>query len=131
MRPWPFPADLTREDRAKRVAKSYRGLVFRIAQGQCADPAGDLHRLDQEFIDLGINWLVLERNDQLDPEEWMRAPDLAAAIDRSRKDIYNWARLGHIEQRAGPDGAPEYSVASVIAYQAKLRQRRANTQTRN
>lgn len=57
----------------------------------------------------------------------MSAPDLANAIGRSRKDIYNWARLGHIEQRCGPDGAPEYNVGSVIAYQARLRQRRAAT----
>ncbi|WP_458608439.1 hypothetical protein [Mycobacterium sp. C3-094] len=58
----------------------------------------------------------------------MSAPDLAHAIDRSRRDIYNWARLGHIEQRTGPDGAPEYSVQSVIDYQRKLVQRRTGNQ---
>jgi hypothetical protein len=57
-------------------------------------------------------------------EEWMSARDLAHAIDRTRKDIYNWARLGHIEQRSGPDGAPEYLVSSVISYSNSLRARR-------
>lgn len=55
-------------------------------------------------------------------------PDLAHAIDRTRKDIYNWARAGHIEQRASADGTPEYRAADVIAYNNHLRTKRAKTQ---
>lgn len=124
-KPWPWPGD-SREDKAKRVAVSYRGLVQRITQGRCNDPTGDLHRLDQHWADLDIHW-QLPRPDLLqdvDDDEWWPAREIAHAIDRTRKDIYNWARLGHIEQRCGPDGAPEYNVASVVAYQQKLRDRR-------
>ena len=124
--PWPWPAD-SREDRAKRVARSYRQLIQDIAQHRCPDPAGDLHRLDQRWATYGIHWL-LPRPDMLNPDEWMSAPDLAHFIDRTRRDIYNWARLGHIDQRTGPDGAPEYSVASVIDYQRKLAHRRTGGQ---
>ncbi|BBY18271.1 hypothetical protein [Mycolicibacterium litorale] len=58
----------------------------------------------------------------------MSARDLAHAIDRTRKDIYNWARIGHIEQRCGPDGAPEYRVGSVIDYQRRLAKRNRRAQ---
>lgn len=127
-KPWPWPED-TREDKAKRVAISYRGLVQRIAQGGCEDPAGDLHRLDQHWIDLDQHWQMPTHIDLfIDAEdEWWPARELAHALHRSRKDIYNWARLGHIEQRTGPDGTPEYSVASVTAYNDKLKARRINT----
>ncbi|WP_458317125.1 hypothetical protein [Mycolicibacterium brisbanense] len=122
---WAWPGD-SREDRAKRIARSYRELIFDITQGRIADPAGALHRLDRQWMSYGVNWHMPQRT-PLDPEEWMSAPDLANAIGRTRRDIYNWARLGHIEHRCGPDGAPEYSVGSVISYQAQLRQRRSTT----
>lgn len=122
---WPWPED-SREDRAKRVARSYRDLLRRIAQGDTEDPAGELHRLDTHWQDRGINWLDPDRS-PLDTTSWMTAPDLAHYLHRPRRDIYNWARLGHIEQRAGPDGGPEYSVASVIGYQQVLTRRRRNS----
>lgn len=122
--PWPWPGD-SREDRAKRVALSYRSLIFDISQARIKDPAGALRRLDAQWAQLGIHWTTPNPY-PLEPDDWLSAPDLAHAIDRTRKDIYNWARLGHIEQRCGPDGAPEYSVASVIAYLQKRRARRTD-----
>lgn len=122
---FPIPG-LSREDQAKHVGRSYRDLVFRITQGQCDDPAGELHRLDWYWADHGHTWPQPHRPDMLTgrEDEWMPAPDLAAALDRPRKDIYNWARLGHITQRCGPDGTPEYLVSTVIDYQRRLTQRR-------
>ena len=127
--PWPWPQD-SREDRAKRVARSYRNALEDIARGRHdtnglpPDAAGDLYRLDVYWARYGIHWTTRRADLTLDPDDWMSAPDLAHALDRTRKDIYNWARLGHIQQRTAPDGAPEYSVASVINYQRKLIQRR-------
>lgn len=122
--PYPWPDD-TPEMAARRIARMYRALIRAIAKGQCDDPAGDLHRLDTQIQRWGIHW----HNDSdhrppLDPDEWMTAPDLAAAIHRTRKHIYNWARLGHIEQRCGPDGTPEYLVATVIQYHRQLLEKR-------
>ena len=122
--PWPWPGD-SREDKARRVAGSYRDLIQRIAMGQCDDPAGDLHRLDETWTARGITWIRPNRTTPLDPDQWLTAPELAEIIGRPRKDIYNWARLGHIEQRCGPDGTPEYLTGSVIQYHARLRTRRA------
>ncbi|ANW63999.1 hypothetical protein BCA37_10695 [Mycobacterium sp. djl-10] len=104
---------------------SYRGLVQTIAHGQCEDPSAALQRLDEHWADLDVHW-HLPRPDLLTDadEEWMSARDLADAIDRTRKDIYNWARAGHIAQRAGPDGSPEYRVSDVVAYSSKLRKKR-------
>lgn len=121
-KPWPWPGE-TRDQRAKRVARSYRDLVQDIAQGRCTDPAGELHRLDMHWQQFGIRWLIPDRK-PIDINGWMTAPDLAQYLDRTRKDIYNWARLGHIEQRASADGSPEYSVSSVVSYQQVLTRRR-------
>lgn len=125
-RPWPWPEDATREDRAKRVAKTYRGLLQTFAEGNDS-AAVHLRRLDAHFDDLGVHWVQPNRPDLLadiDDDEWWSARDIAHAIDRDRKDIYNWARAGHIEQRAGADGTPEYLVSSVVTYRDSLRARR-------
>jgi hypothetical protein len=126
VKPWPWPGD-SREDKAKRVALAYRDLIFDITQGHCDDPAAELHRLNLKWAEHGIYWHLHRPELLIDPDEWMSAPDLAHALDRTRKDIYNWARLGHITQRAGPDGTPEYLVASVLEYHKKLRNRRTAT----
>lgn len=104
-------------------------LADRIARGESADPAGDLQRMDEHWEELDIHWLT-PRPDlfaDVDDDDWWSARDLAHAIDRTRKDIYNWARYGHIEQRAAADGTPEYRVADVIAYSNRLRTRRMNS----
>lgn len=127
-RPWPWPEDTSREDKAKRIARSYRALVQRIAQSRCDDPAGDLYRLDQEFLELGVNWhmpVVISA----DPDEWMPAADIAHYISRTPKDIYNWARRGHIEQRTSADGTPEYSWQSVLDYAKRRRSRTHDRQS--
>lgn len=125
-KPWPYPGD-SREDKAKRVAISYRQLVFDISQGRCDDPAGDLHRLDRQWAEYGIRWPnpPAQPLSESDLDEWMNAADLANLIHRAPADIYRWARRGNIRQRVSADGSPEYSVESVVEYQRQQRQRRA------
>lgn len=123
--PWPWLGD-TREDKAKRVALSYRELIFDITQGRCTDPAGDLHRLDQHWAQHGIYWPVPSQQ-ILDPNEWVTAAELAHLIDKSPTDIYQWARRDKIQQRTSADGTPEYSIASAVAYKLARRQKRSGT----
>ena len=124
-KPWPWPGD-SLEQRARRVAIHYRELAIAIATSRLElDPATAINNMDWFWADHGITWQqptasILNPDEQ----EWMTAPDLAAAISRTRKDIYNWARLGHITTRAGPDGTPEYNVKTVLEYQQKLNTRR-------
>lgn len=120
-RPWPWAGD-TGEDKARRVASFYRGLVQSIAQGRCTDPAGDLHRLDQELKDLGIHWHMPASGPTYELDEWLPAADIAHYLQRNPRDIYNWARRGHIIQRAAADGSPEYLLRSVLEYGARRHQ---------
>ncbi|RFZ41385.1 hypothetical protein DAVIS_02654 [Mycobacterium marinum] len=122
VKPWPWPGD-SREDKAKRVALSYRQLAFDIAQGRCDDPAGDLHRLDQRWSSYGVYWPV-PNSIPVDLEEWLSAAELAHYVDRTPADIYRWARRGAIEQRTSADGAPEYLLRSALEYQRCQRERR-------
>ncbi len=121
--PWPWPGD-SREDKAKRVALSYRELVHNIAQGRCDDPAGELHRLDQHWARHGVFWPV-PNHQPVDPEAWLTAAELAHYIDRAPADIYRWARRDKITQRTGADGSPEYQLASALKYEQQQRQRRS------
>lgn len=122
IKPWPHPGD-SREDKAKRVALSYRQLVEDITQGRCYDPADDLYRLDQRWAAYGIHW-PNPPLDHIEPDEWLTAADVAHLADRTPADIYRWARRGNIQQRASADGSPEYLVGSVINYQHQQRARR-------
>lgn len=113
-KPWPWPGQ-SREDKAKQVALSYRGLLRSIAQGRCNDPAGDLHRLDEHWRALGVTWHT-PAPISADPDDWMCAADIAQYVGRTPKDVYNWARRGHITQRTAADGSPEYLLRSVLDY---------------
>lgn len=121
--PWDHPGD-SAEDKAKRIALSYRDLLFRITQGQVDDPAGELHRLDEHWAARGHYW---PRPKDL-PEEigdWHTAVDLAHLISKTPADIYRWARRGNITQRVSADGSPEYSLSSTVQYIHTQRQKRA------
>jgi hypothetical protein len=120
---WPYPGD-DREDKAKRIAHSYRQLVFDISQGRCDDPAGELHRLDRHWAQYGHYW-ACPGLIPVEADEWLTAAELAHLIDKSPVDIYRWARRGKITQRVSPDGSPEYSLSSARLYQQQQRQRRA------
>ncbi len=130
-KPWPWPED-TPEDKAKRVARSYRGLVQSIAQGRCTDPAGDLHRLDQHWIELQQEW-ALPRVVPLDFDDWMCAADIVVAFSHLKTltegQIRNWAYLKRkggdgITEQPGADGRPTYNVGDVQAYLVRQRNRR-------
>lgn len=112
---WPWPGD-NREDKAKRVCMSYRQLAESLAPHKVA-------ALDDKWQAMGIEW-VKPSLAHFDLEDWYTARDLAHLIDRNQRDIYDWARRGHIEQRAGADGNAEYLLGSVVEYMKQLRIRR-------
>lgn len=119
---WKYSGD-SREDRAKRVAESYRALALRIAHENVENPGYEVYRLDQAWMDNGCNWIV-PTHAPLDLEGWLSAKDLAHMIGRAQRDIYDWHRRGHLEQRIEADGSPVYSVASAVAYNKQARLRR-------
>lgn len=123
VKPWPWPGD-DREDKAKRIALSYRQLVFDITQNRVDDPAGALHRLDQHWAEHGHYW-PRPGAMPVEDDEWMTAAELAHYLDKSPADIYRWARRAKIQQRTGADGAPEYSLSSAQQYLLERRQKRA------
>lgn len=126
VKPWPWKGD-TAEDRAKRIALSYRQLVFDISQGRCFDPAGDLHRLDAQWAEYGQFWPCPGLVPVDEHDDWYTAADLAHLLSKAPTDIYRWARQGKIQQRTSAEGWPEYSLTSAKAYMQK--RRTSNTRT--
>lgn len=131
-KPWPWPDD-TPEDKAKRVARSYRGLVQSIAQGRCTDPAGDLHRLDQHWLELDQHW-VMPQVVPFDPDEWLSAADMVVAFAHYKTltegQIRNWAYLKRrgadgISEVPGPDGRPLYNTGDVMSHLVRQARRRS------
>lgn len=132
VQPWPWPGD-SREDKAKRIALSYRQLVEDIINGGIQAPATALARIDQRWATHGHYWPNPpdELIDDLAFDDWHTAADLAHLLHCTPADIYRWARRGNIEQRVSADGCPEYSLASARRYLAAKRQRRTRSTSRN
>lgn len=127
VQPWPWPGD-SREDKAKRVARSYRQLVFDISQGRVEDPAGDLYRLDQQWLQYGAFWAVPSQ-DPYDPSEWVHAADAAHYADVEPGTIRKWAERGHIRVEHDHHGAPVYNIGDLRANEIRQRNARKRSQT--
>jgi hypothetical protein len=76
--------------------------------------------MDQHWGDLGIHWPV-PSTVPLDPDDWVPARDAAHLADRAPRDIYDWARRGHIRQRLEADGSAVYCVRDIISYMQQRR----------
>jgi hypothetical protein len=109
--PWPWPED-SREDRIKRVGRSYRDLILRITQGRCDDPAGDLHRLDMHWHSYGVHWPV-PRTAPADPDDWVTAADAAMYADVAPGTVRKWAQRGLIRVDHRGDGTPIYNIGDL------------------
>lgn len=112
---WPWPND-SREDRARRVALSYRQLVELIAAGRIEDAGESLTRLDAKWSELGQGW-VRPTHAPLDTDAWLAPAELAELLHIDARNICHWARRGHI--RPAIDG--RYNVGDVIRYGARMR----------
>ncbi|AMU58961.1 hypothetical protein [Mycobacteroides abscessus] len=129
---WKWTGD-SREDKAKRVALSYRQLLEDVAAGRITDPMQALIERDRYWQDLGVYWAVPSVA-PVDQEAWLSAADLvihlAHIVQLTEHQVRNWAYrrrkgLGDgITERTGPEGKPEYNVADVLAYLTRQRVRR-------
>lgn len=122
---WPFPGD-SREERAQRIANSYRALLVDITQGRCTDPAGAMHRLDMKWRKYGVFWHMPTVAPEPEPHDWVTTRDAAHYANRAEATIRTWAHRGHITTRVAPDGATQYLVRSLMDYAVQQRRRRAD-----
>jgi hypothetical protein len=118
---WPWPRD-SREDRAKRVALSYRHLVQSIARGERNDVAEALAALDDRWCQLGAGW-VRPTLAPLRLDDWLTGAEMAELFSQEARTIRDWGRRGNIRcQTMG--GVRRYNVGDVVAYQRDRRLRR-------
>jgi hypothetical protein len=118
---WPWPRD-SREDRAKRVALSYRHLVETFARAN-ADTAmaAALAELDDRWCELGAGWV--RPTGALDLDAWLTGADMAELFHQEPMTVYAWGRRGNIRVQV-VDGIRRYNVGDVVAYQRRRRLRR-------
>ena len=132
MTDWPWPGE-TREDKAKRVALSYRKLVADIAAGKVDDPAGELYRLDTYWTCLEVHWSTPSLA-PIDDEAWLSAADMVTHLSHlvylTEQQIRQWAYRKRNGLGDGIDDKPNgkrgtlYNVGDVLAYMTRQRNRR-------
>lgn len=121
--PWPWPED-TREDKAQRVAKSYRQLAFDHTQGRITDLAGELYRLDQQWLRRGAYWAI-PSYDPYDADEWVNATDAAHYANVEPTTIRKWAERKNIRVDHDHDGTPLYNIGDLREFDARRKRARA------
>lgn len=118
---WPWPRD-SREDRAKRVALSYRHAMEAFAE-EHVDVAGALRTLDDRWSELGAGW-VRPTLAPLDLDEWLPAAQMGDLFHQEAKTVREWGRRGNVRVEVFA-GLQHYNVGDVVAYQRVRRLRRS------
>ena len=113
---WPWPSD-SREDRARRVALSYRRLMELALDGQIDDPATAFDALDAKWQELGQHW-VKPVEEPLNLDDWLSPTRLAVLFSLDARVFRDWARRGQIRV-LDIDGQRRYNVGDVVAYSRK------------
>lgn len=124
---WPWPGD-SREEKARRVALSYRHLVEVLLTTGLKDPQAALAELDAKWLDLQQFWLFADRR-PLNVDEWLSASEMAEIVFLPAQVIRMWGVRGHVRVRV-LDGLNRYNVGDVVEYEAAQRNRRARKELR-
>jgi len=118
---WPWPTD-SREDRARRVALSYKRLIELALAGQIDDPASALQQLNTKWQKLGQGW-VKPADTPLHLDDWLTPAELAELFHVDPQSFSHWARRGHI-RAVDRNGKRLYRVGDIVAYSARRGKRR-------
>lgn len=119
---WPWPQD-SREDRARRVAHSYRRLALRLA-ASVHNSRNSVTELDQHWLDHGQSWLVPTQS-TINPDDWVTSYEASELFSVPAKSVYDWGRRGHIRKlAAAKNGIVRYSVGDIIQYSHNRGKRR-------
>lgn len=112
---WPWPGD-SPLDRARRVARTYRDTLNRVAPDACA-------QLDARAAELGQSWITPKPLAH-EHEDLLTANEVADMCDVKPATIRQWRRRG-LPTVDTVDGL-RFRVADVLNYQAQRRYRRAH-----
>ena len=118
---WPWQADTTQLDFARRLLQGYRTALFEAAPETC-------RQLDDFATTHGHHWvkpmLVTVGDDDL-----VDAAEAAAIAGVAQQTIYQWAYRKHI-QRHYMEGHPtRYRVGDVLAHLDETRKKRTGGST--
>lgn len=111
----------TREDRAKRVALSYRRRLAEI------DP-GSVAQLDAHWREHGAGW-VEPAQTPLRLDDWHAAGEMSELLHINARALRDWARRHPYQFRLMHDarGRRLYCVGDVVEYMRKARLRRVSS----
>jgi hypothetical protein len=120
---WPWSTD-TREDKARRVALSYRRLIELALQGQIDDLAIALAALDTKWLELGQGWIKPVGSAPLRLDDWLPPGELSEMFNVDMRAFRDWARRGHIRvmrdpAQYGTPGYTRYCVGDIVSYWRK------------
>lgn len=91
---WPYRGD-TRLDRARIVARVCYQALHRVDPHSAA-------RLATAFAGVGETWLAPPATPALDPQEWVPAARIAAALHIEEQRVRKWGQRGEVPRRIDP-----------------------------
>lgn len=118
---WPWPGD-SREDKARRVALSYKHFVLQVLRGEILDPLSSLDDLDRRWAELGQNWIT-EQREPLRFGDWLSATEMGQLLSLPANQIRVWGIRQHIRVDIS-SGQNRYNVGDVVEHEAKQRAKR-------
>ena len=110
---WPWPGD-TLEDRARRVALSYRHILEQIRAGRLYDIGAAIDAVDARWTELGAGWIKPTRSPATQGE-WLTAREVAGRFHRSIQWPHVLSSRGHVESRMLGDRRV-FNMNDVVAY---------------
>lgn len=122
MKQWPWKGD-SREDRAKRVALSYRNALATAAPGACAE-------LDRHWQSLDAGW-VKPSDTPLRLDDWLTANEMGELLSISPRGVYMLGYRDLIKVYERSDGQRVYRVGDVVEYHSERRKWRATREKGN
>lgn len=114
-KPWPFPGD-SPLDRAKRIAQSYRSMLYAADPDACEE-------LDKRAQGLGEGWVVPSLI-TVDVDSWVTVNEAAELVGRDPFAVRRWIYRGRLEA-VKKNGRVLVKVGDALDVSAQIRRARA------
>ena len=118
---WPWPADTTQLDYARRLLQGYRTALLEVDAETCG-------KIDEFATTHGHHWvkpmLITVGDDDL-----VDAAEAAAIAGVAVQTIYQWAYRKHIARHYSEGHPTRYRVGEVLAFSDETRRKRTEKLT--
>lgn len=118
---WPWPADTTQLDYARRLLQGYRTALLEVDAETCG-------KIDDFAKTHGHHW-VKPMLVTVDDDDLVDAAEAAAIAGVAVQTIYQWAYRKHIHRHYSEGHPTRYRVGEVLSFADETRRKRTEKLT--